>query len=283
VGISRRRTDGRREVVRKVDRKVGRAGAHATMFADVQKVESAALSNPLRWVLWALLGLFAIRPAVQHTVLELLIEVLVIAMFVSLIRQLSPSRLLFVGGCVLIGITAAVRMLDNAKIGLWTASLAHLLPLLLSATVILLLVSFVVRSKVINHNTVLAAISIYVYMGVFWGFAYLLLYDIDPNSFELDFKSGTAEQQLRYYSIITLTTVGYGDITPKTPQARSFAALEALVAQIYLAAIVARLVGIEITMGMSKKVEQEVQQQLETKSDPCDDRSRDDRSRDGGR
>ena len=64
------------------------------MFADVQKVESAALSNPLRWVLWALLGIFAIRPAVQNTVLELLIEVLVIAMFVSLIRQLSPSRLL---------------------------------------------------------------------------------------------------------------------------------------------------------------------------------------------
>jgi voltage-gated potassium channel len=253
------------------------------MFADVQKLESAALSNPLRWVLWALLGLFAIRPAVQNTVLELLIEVLVIAMFVSLIHQLSPSRLLFVAGCVLIGITAVVRVLDDAKIGLWTASLAHLLPLLLSATVILLLVSFVVRSKVIRHNTVLAAISIYVYMGVFWGFAYLLLYDIDPNSFELDFKSGTAEQQLRYYSFITLTTVGYGDITPKTPQARSFAALEALVGQIYLAAIVARLVGIEITTGMSKKVEQEVQQQLDTKSDPCDDRSRDDRSRDGGR
>jgi hypothetical protein len=241
------------------------------MFADLQRVQSAELSNPLRWVLWAMLGIFAIRPAIQNTVLELLIEVAIIAMFVTLIRQLSPSRLLFAGMCLLIGVTGLVRVLDHAKICVWTAGLAHLLPLLLSATVILLLISFVVRSKVITHNTVLAAISIYVYMGAFWGFAYLLLYDIDPTCFDLDPKSGTPEQQLRYYSMVTLTTVGYGDIAPKTPQARAFAALEALVAQIYMAAIVARLVGIEITMSMSKKVEQEVQQQLETKSDPTID------------
>jgi hypothetical protein len=241
------------------------------MFADLRRTQAAALSNPLRWVLWALLGIFAIRPAVQHSVAELVIEITVVVMFVLLIRQLSPSRLLFAGSCVLIAITGAVRVLAQEGIGTWPSSLAHILPLLLSATVILLLISFVVRSKVITHNTVLAAISIYVYMGVFWGFAYVLLYDIDPRCFELNPKSGTPEQQLRYYSMITLTTVGYGDIVPTTAQARAFAALEALVAQIYMAAIVARLVGIEITMSMSKKVEQEVQQQLETKNDPTID------------
>ena len=52
--------------------------------------------------------------------------------------------------------------------------------------------------------------------------------------------------QLRYFSMMTLTTVGYGDIVPRSPEARAVAALEALIAQIYLAAIVARLVGIQV-------------------------------------
>ncbi len=57
--------------------------------------------------------------------------------------------------------------------------------------------------------------------------------------------------QLRYFSMMTLTTVGYGDIVPRSPEARAFAALEALIAQIYLAAIVARLVGIQVAHATS--------------------------------
>ena len=64
------------------------------------------------------------------------------------------------------------------------------------------------------------------------------------------------DSQLIYYSMITLTTVGYGDITPVSPQARTLAALEGLIGQLYVAIIIARLVALEI-VGRRKRDEKE--------------------------
>ena len=56
-----------------------------------------------------------------------------------------------------------------------------------------------------------------------------------------------------YYSFVTITTIGYGDITPLTSQARSLSLLEAVFGQLYLAVVIARLVGIQITQSMESK------------------------------
>jgi voltage-gated potassium channel len=53
-----------------------------------------------------------------------------------------------------------------------------------------------------------------------------------------------------YYSFVTLTTLGYGDITPLTPVARSLSLLEAITGQLYIAILIARLVGIHIAQSM---------------------------------
>jgi voltage-gated potassium channel Kch len=56
-----------------------------------------------------------------------------------------------------------------------------------------------------------------------------------------------------YYSFVTITTLGYGDITPITGVARAFSMLEAIVGQIYLVVLVARLVGVNITQTINKE------------------------------
>jgi voltage-gated potassium channel Kch len=56
-----------------------------------------------------------------------------------------------------------------------------------------------------------------------------------------------------YYSYVTLTTLGYGDIIPISTSARSLALLEAMMGQLYLAVLVARLVGLHISQSMMKK------------------------------
>ena len=64
---------------------------------------------------------------------------------------------------------------------------------------------------------------------------------------------GRATALTLYYSIVTLTTLGYGDITPRTPPARMFAAMEAVTGQIYLTVLVARLVGMHIAHSTGRR------------------------------
>lgn len=77
-----------------------------------------------------------------------------------------------------------------------------------------------------------------------------------PGSFLIErAQVANADERLRqfmYYSFVTLTTLGYGDITPVSPAAKSFSFIEAVTGQIYIAVLIARLVGLHIAHSMSK-------------------------------
>ena len=60
-------------------------------------------------------------------------------------------------------------------------------------------------------------------------------------------RADYADPDFYYYSLVTLTTLGYGDITPLEPMARGLAALEAVIGPVYLTVLVARLVGMHIS------------------------------------
>jgi voltage-gated potassium channel len=82
-----------------------------------------------------------------------------------------------------------------------------------------------------------------------WSQIYVVLETAQPGSFNFpDGASGSIQSLLRYFSLVTITTVGYGDITPSTPAARAFANLESVVGQLYLVIQVAWLVGMHVSM-----------------------------------
>jgi voltage-gated potassium channel Kch len=85
-----------------------------------------------------------------------------------------------------------------------------------------------------------------------WAFAYGLVILHAPQAFhadELTVQHGPLTPTLIYFSCATLTTVGYGDITPIHPIARSLAMLEAFVGQLFPAILIARLVAMELHIG----------------------------------
>ncbi|MBV8134811.1 MAG: two pore domain potassium channel family protein [Deltaproteobacteria bacterium] len=108
----------------------------------------------------------------------------------------------------------------------------------------------VLRQKEVTRETISMAISVYLLLGVTWTMLYSVIYHFQPRAFSLNGTASTLVAPghpifavLAYFSFITLTTVGYGDIAPVTLQARYAALAEGVTGQFYLAILVARLVS----------------------------------------
>ncbi len=121
----------------------------------------------------------------------------------------------------------------------------YLFTSLLFVYVFALMMRKVFRSRVVNLGTILMAISCYILLGLLFVIVYVPMEAFDANSFSTDATMGKGElfAELHYYSYVTLTTLGYGDITPLSPLARSLAILEAATGALFLAVLIARLVS----------------------------------------
>jgi len=113
--------------------------------------------------------------------------------------------------------------------------------------VLIIIISYLFKEKDVTVEVITSAVSAYFLIGLMWASVFSLLEILQPGSFLLTSQNQVRDvDQLFYYSFVTLTTIGYGDITALTPPAGSLSALEAMMGQIYLAVLVARLVGMYI-------------------------------------
>ena len=102
----------------------------------------------------------------------------------------------------------------------------------------------VLFGKSVDANRVAGSVCVYLLLGLNWAFVYSFLYVVDPTSFVgLAETPGDDFLSLLYYSFVTLTTLGYGDISPGTPIARALAYLQAVSGVMYVAILVASLIG----------------------------------------
>lgn len=118
----------------------------------------------------------------------------------------------------------------------------------------------VLRQKEITREVISMSISTYLLLGLTCGLFYIVLHDLQPNAFSFGSGPALTEQQiipvLIYFSLTTLSTIGFGDITPVTLQARYAAVAEGITGQFYLAILVARLVGMQMTQSPAAVAEQ---------------------------
>ncbi|WP_070967045.1 potassium channel family protein [Vibrio sonorensis] len=112
----------------------------------------------------------------------------------------------------------------------------------------------VMQAKTITPNHIIGSICIYLLMGMAWATTYLLILEIFPNAFSgleaLPWLSNLFNAL--YFSFITLTTVGYGDISPTLPISQFFVFLESIVGSFYLAIMVASLVSIRLSQNSTE-------------------------------
>jgi hypothetical protein len=116
----------------------------------------------------------------------------------------------------------------------------------------LVLLAQVFRRGPVNAYRLQGAIAVYLLFGVGWAHAYHLTGLLHPGSFNVPSGELASVLDWVYFSYVTLTTVGYGDITPVRPIARTLAMGEALTGQLYLAVLIARLVAMEVISWQAK-------------------------------
>jgi hypothetical protein len=207
----------------------------------------------------------------RHLILLIALLVIVIsAPLLSVIRN-GIVLLNIVGAIVLLAGMYAVRerqqifttaavlsILSVTGTSLLMTFPGHAMVIFSHATMILVLVFFaiailhyVVRSGRVTADKIYAAICAYLLIAYAWAFGYAVLDEFQPGAFASPTEVARHDyvgrvMQMRYFSFITLATVGYGDIIPRTPGARTMAILEAILGQFYLVALIGRLVGLHI-------------------------------------
>ena len=110
---------------------------------------------------------------------------------------------------------------------------------------ICLAIKHILFSGKITSNKIIGSLCIYLLIGIIWGLIYIFIAMLFTDAFSgiTQVSEYSQMSEYVYYSFVTLTTLGYGDISPAIPIARTFAFLEAICGQFYLAILVASLVG----------------------------------------
>jgi hypothetical protein len=183
-----------------------------------------------------------------HVSTRVAVEITLFGVFILGVWSLVRSKAAFIAGWVLAGLTLLLTIsayLTETLLLQYLALTAVLVFFFLSCVIAVYDVLF---GGVIDINRLVGAACIYLLSGSMWGIVYFLLSVVSPGSF-VGITGETWSEQLNeftYHSFVTLTTLGYGDITPAAPVARTLNYLEAVLGQLYLTVLVASLVGIHI-------------------------------------
>jgi hypothetical protein len=211
------------------------------------------------WLLAALFILFIIAPWLStFTVLTLrLSDLLSLLVLFAGILAVSRSRIAVVILTLLALGTVFFELLHHFGFGDHWAITANILAMLFLFGLFMIIEFDVFSDDQVTAETLAGACCGYVLIAAIFASIYSVLLQFDPNGLKLWPGAEIIPQQLTfqseeygvlgYYSIATLTTLGYGDIVPNSTATRNTAAVEALIGQLYLAVIVARLVGMYIT------------------------------------
>jgi hypothetical protein len=112
---------------------------------------------------------------------------------------------------------------------------------------------FIYKQDKVTRDLVTGAVVVYLLMAIMWTFIYRVIETVHPGSFTIPTTDIHERMRLIYFSLVTITTLGYGDIVPKTSLATSLATLEAVVGQLYLVTTVALLVGVQVSQSTERK------------------------------
>jgi len=201
-------------------------------------------------LLLCLLLVMILQPTIDTRIGKLVLEVFFIAVLLAGLRAIQVEKKLLQFELILLITSLACGVAGS----LMDHELLFLLGLVGRALFLILVALSILKDlfqdSEVTGDKLAGAVCIYLMIALIWGYAFLITEFLTPESFS--FTQGHERMQLWvskeffpffYFSLVTMTTVGYGDMAPVTTVAQTLATMEALVGQVYLTILVARLVG----------------------------------------
>ncbi len=176
------------------------------------------------------------------------------AVAVSSTPRETRVAVLLAGLCLVMMLPARLMQrgwLEQMEAAVLTAFLTYVLCLVIRA---------LFRVRQVSWDVIAASLCGYLLLGIIFAILYSFLLAVDPQAVVDSRQDGTTPAALHfgdqrtsavlYFSFVTLTTLGYGDLTPVSDTARMITATEAVMGQLYLVVLVARLVGLHVAAGL---------------------------------
>ena len=247
--------------------------SHERTFLDIHDPrEPFVMSKPIKksgnrysWLLAALLLMLIIGPLIGRFQLIgqgfYIGDLILAVVLLSSVRFLFDRHLHFVLCLCMTFIAIVAGSLSRfveSDFSLMIRIVGHIMEAGLLGYMTVLIGMDIFTTEEVDADTISGSISVYLLVASFFAVVFTIIGNVEPNAFHIppdiqvpDASMGP-DRLMVYFSITTITTLGYGDITPRGEFARSLANFEALLGQIYLTVLVARLVGRNLTRSLKK-------------------------------
>jgi voltage-gated potassium channel len=201
-------------------------------------------------LLLALVMLILMQLTVDTSFGKYLLEAIFIAVLLTGLRAIEAQKGLLGFEVILLLVGVVLSIVGTVMNNTPLFFIGNTCRVIFMSMVALTILIDLFRSRKVSGDTLAGAVCVYLLVAVIWGYFFLLIEVVVPGSFS--FTQGHARMNLWisqeffpffYFSMVTITTVGYGDMSPVTVEAQTFATFEALIGQVYLTILVARLVG----------------------------------------
>ena len=209
---------------------------------------SWSFHNLLVWLLLYLL-VSPVLATIPST--RILVNVLLSAVLFSAVYAVNRQNKMFTSTIVLMGMTLILFWIDVFEVISFSRPASSTIICLYLGLLAYSMARIIFSARHITPALISSALCLYLIFGLFWGSLYSLLELVQPGSFAGSLLANPEQwtdhlHYFQYFSFVTLTTLGYGDILPQTEIATAFCQTEAIIGQFFMAVLVARFVGIQV-------------------------------------
>jgi hypothetical protein len=220
---------------------------------------SASFHNLLAWLLLYQLAtpfLFSIPFA------RILVSLLYSAILFSAVYTINQHSKMFLWTMLALTLTLLLFWADVFELIPFSLQASSAILCLYLGLIVYTLALLIFTARHITPSLISGALCLYLIFGMFWGMLYVVIEVWHPGSFTGAFTDALLSEQgfhlqlyrtFQYFSFVTLTTLGYGDILPANSVAAAFCQTEAIIGQFFMAVMVARLVAIQVTTELTGK------------------------------